>query len=145
MSISHISPQRFSAKSFGDVDDGQFASTSAGVTSRGAKTMTGVMCAPCATIGTVGTPLREEYLRTTGSCERVRGRWSGRIVEVLENSGGGPLTQVRLVTRIIITSRATVTILGMMSTLTYRSASWMPRSTRLSAVVVVGLEMYSAP
>ena len=60
-------------------------------------------------------------------------------MEVLENSGGGPLTQVRLVTKIIITSRATVTILGTMSTLTYRSASWMPRSTRLSAMVVVGL------
>lgn len=60
-------------------------------------------------------------------------------MEVLESSGGGPLTQVRLVTKIIITSRATVTMLGMMSTLTYRSASWMPRSTRLSAMVVVGL------
>lgn len=84
--------------------------------------------------------VREEYLRTTGSCERVRGGWSGRIAEALENSGGGPLTQVRLVTKIIITSRATVTILGMMSTLTYRSASWMPRSTRLSAMVVMGLE-----
>ena len=69
-------------------------------------------------------------------CDEGRGAWSemsvGRIVG--NSVWGVALTQVRLVTRIIMTSRTTVTTLGMMSRLTYRSASWMPRSTRLSAM-----------
>ena len=71
-------------------------------------------------------------VRDVGGTGRLVRDVGGRIVG--NSVWGVALTQVRLVTRIIMTSRTTVTTLGMMSRLTYRSASWMPRSTRLSAM-----------